>query len=757
MAGAASLTFNIIGRDQTKAAFNSAAAGAKKLGAGMKMGIAGAVAAVAGGGILQFGNDMIQIASDTAESKSKVVTLLGDMSDGALEFAESSATAIGISKKEYLGAVGNIAAVDRAMGTNQKEAAKLANEYVKLSADLGSFNNASSGEVQEALTASIAGEYEQLKKYGIVVNDTTLAAEAQRIGMEKHGSTWDSAQKRQLSYNIIMKSTAAAQGDFARTSGGLANQTKIVQAKFTDLKGEIGEKLLPVAVKMMGWLNKGIDIARKLGGALKPLVDRVKAFFGGLRGGGGDTQKFTGGMAKAASIGQRLGAWIRDDFLPAARRFGGFLRDDLAPAIGKVAGWLRDNLGPVIASVASTVRTTIVPAVGRLVDKFREAWPTISKVISILGKVAGFILTKVVPVLVKFAGVYLAKVIDVLGTVWSTVWKVIGVVVNIGEKVVSVGKKFWNFATDIGGAVKKAWDAVKEWIGKAVDKVKALPGDAASALGDLGRVLYEKGVDLVQGLVDGIVDNAMKPVNAVKDIASNVASKATFGILDFGSPSRLMKKYGQWTVEGFALGVKDRQKKVDAAMSAMTDRISAQVEKLKSKIESSKQVASDIRSSFRDFGNLTSLETGADAGKSFLAQLADKAAQAERFAKVVTALRKKGLNKAAIEDITAGGVESGLPIAEELMKGGVGTANALLARIAAAGGALGDREAYARTGIATDARGRAVVGVGRQRVAIDLNLNSATDDISAAIIKAIREQVRISGGDVRVVLGTGRR
>lgn len=274
-----SLLFNVLAKDSTAAGLNSASGRMAKFKSAVNV----ASVAILGTAAV-MGKKAIDTASDTAESSSKVQTLLGKSSAAAMEFSEASATAYGISKREALNAVGAMAAVDRAMGTGEKAAAKLAVEYTKLSADLGSFNNASSAEVQEALTASLSGEYEMLKKYGIVVNDTTLAAEAQRIGMEKTGATWDSAQKRQLSYNIIMRSTKAAQGDFARTSGGLANQTKIMSARMEDLQGKIGAKLLPVVVQiagkfneLLGWIEQNETKAKILGGVVLGLAGAIVA------------------------------------------------------------------------------------------------------------------------------------------------------------------------------------------------------------------------------------------------------------------------------------------------------------------------------------------------------------------------------------------------------------------------------------------------------------------------------------------------
>lgn len=245
-----SLLFNILANDRTAGGLNSAGGRMAKFKQTVGIAAVGILGAAA-----VMGKKAVEIASDTAESTGKVQTLLGSSSKAAMEFADTSATAFGMSKREALGSVGAMSAVQVAMGKTQAESAKLSVEYTKLSADLGSFNNASSAEVQEALTASLSGEYEMLKKYGIVVNDVTLSQEAARIGMKKTEATWTSAQKSQLSYNIIMASTKAAQGDFARTSGGLANQTKIMSARMDDLQGKIGAKLLPAVVKVAGALN----------------------------------------------------------------------------------------------------------------------------------------------------------------------------------------------------------------------------------------------------------------------------------------------------------------------------------------------------------------------------------------------------------------------------------------------------------------------------------------------------------------------
>lgn len=415
MSAVTALTFGIFANDNTQSGLNSASSGFRKLSKGI--GLIGAAGAALGGGA--FLKSAISASSDLEESTSKVRTLFGKAAADVEAFGAKSATAYGMSKREAMSAVGTMGAVQIAMGVNEKQAAKTSLEYTKLSADLASFNNASSAEVQEALTGALSGEYEMLKKYGIVVNDSTMALEAQRIGMKKNGATWDAAQKQQLSHNIIMASTKKAQGDFARTSGGLANQQKILGAQFDDVKAKIGRGLLPVVTNVVTVLNEKV-------------IPAVSTFFNALTG-KSEIGEFSGGMGKVNDAGvkmgeaiRKVGAWIKTDFLPVVKSIASWLKDKAWPAVRDFAKGLWTALQPAIKQIGKTVKEDLVPAIKGLIGKFKEVWPNIKRVIDILREVAQVILTKVVPVVISLYGKYLSKLIGVFGDVIVIVGKVIG-------------------------------------------------------------------------------------------------------------------------------------------------------------------------------------------------------------------------------------------------------------------------------------------------------------------------------------------
>lgn len=267
MASDTSLVFNLLARDKTGDGLKSAQGGFAKFGKAMQK-----AALVGGGAMILAGKQAIDAASDYTEASNKTDAVFKNQAGIIRAFEKESTQAFGISKRAALDYTGAMGSVLTASGVNRKEAAKLSVEYTKLAADLGSFNNTSTEEAAEALKASLTGEFEMLKKYGVVINDTTLAQEAQRLGIEKAGATWSQAQKLQLSYNIVQRATKDAQGDVARNTDTMAFKQRQLAARVEDLKVSVGQKLLPVWIKFLGYLQKGLDWMEKNQSTVKILA-----------------------------------------------------------------------------------------------------------------------------------------------------------------------------------------------------------------------------------------------------------------------------------------------------------------------------------------------------------------------------------------------------------------------------------------------------------------------------------------------------
>jgi hypothetical protein len=220
------------------------------------------VAAFAAVKIGEFLKGSIAAASDLSESTSKIGVVFGSASQQVLDFASNSASAFGQSKGQALEAAGTFGNLLRSLGLTEKASADMSTGFVGLASDLASFNNTDPAQALDALRAGLTGETEPLKQYGVNLNQANIEQEAMRLGLNKSGGDLTAAAKAQAAYSLIMQQTTLAQGDFARTSGGLANQQRILASQFTDLQANIGGLFVPVlgnaATVITGHLMPGL-------------------------------------------------------------------------------------------------------------------------------------------------------------------------------------------------------------------------------------------------------------------------------------------------------------------------------------------------------------------------------------------------------------------------------------------------------------------------------------------------------------------
>jgi hypothetical protein len=289
------------GRKMGEAAGAEAATSLRgRMSAGLK-GFAPFAGIAAGAGVVAGLKDAIGGASDLAESTSKANVVFGDASASVLRFADDAATGMGQAQAQALEAAGTFGNLLRSVGLSEKQAADFSTTMVGLASDLASFNNTSVDDALVALRAGLVGETEPLKRFGVNLNDATLKAEALKLGLSDGKSVLDANTKAQAAYSLIMKQTVLAQGDFARTSGGLANQNKILGAQWTELTTSLGTGVLPATTALVTLLNdEGIPALRATGGAVGDAV----GFFNDLPG----PVKAATGALVAFKIASALGA-----------------------------------------------------------------------------------------------------------------------------------------------------------------------------------------------------------------------------------------------------------------------------------------------------------------------------------------------------------------------------------------------------------------------------------------------------------------
>jgi hypothetical protein len=202
------------------------------------------------------GGAAIKLASDFEESLNKVDVSFKDTAKQVTDFSKTTLTQFGIAQGTALDMAAMFGDMGTSMGLTTQEAANMSTSMVGLAGDLASFKNIKIEEATTALAAVFTGETESLKRLGIVMTEANLKQFALTQGITKNIKEMTQAEKTTLRYQFVMKSSANAQGDFARTQDGAANQMRIFTESLKELGANFGQVLLPAFTQIVKKVNE---------------------------------------------------------------------------------------------------------------------------------------------------------------------------------------------------------------------------------------------------------------------------------------------------------------------------------------------------------------------------------------------------------------------------------------------------------------------------------------------------------------------
>ncbi|WP_035647324.1 hypothetical protein [Flavobacterium sp. ASV13] len=238
----------------------------------------------------------VKFASDYQESLNKVDVAFDTSSSAVKEFGKTALETYGIAEGTALDMAAAYGDMGTSMGLTTAQAAKMSTELVGLAGDISSFKNIGIEQANTALSSIFTGETESLKKLGIVMTEQNLQEFALSKGIRTRMKDMDQASKVNLRYAYVMQATSNAHGDFARTGGGAANQSRIFRESLKELGQMFGTVILPYFTKIITSVNgfiKGllgmsegakvtIIVVAGLAAAIGPLLMAIGAIASGI-------------------------------------------------------------------------------------------------------------------------------------------------------------------------------------------------------------------------------------------------------------------------------------------------------------------------------------------------------------------------------------------------------------------------------------------------------------------------------------------
>lgn len=212
--------------------------------------VGGLAAAGIGKMLLNIGKDAINAASDLAEVQNVVDVTFGDSAGQIESWAKQAGKQYGLTETAAKRYTSTIGAMLKSQGMADDEIVQTSTDLAGLAADMASFYNLDFETAFQKIRSGISGETEPLKQLGINMSTANLEAFALEKGITKAFSAMSQGEQTALRYQYIMKATADAQGDFARTADGFANASRRVETALETIKTVGGGLLLKVVAPL---------------------------------------------------------------------------------------------------------------------------------------------------------------------------------------------------------------------------------------------------------------------------------------------------------------------------------------------------------------------------------------------------------------------------------------------------------------------------------------------------------------------------
>lgn len=437
-----------------------------------------------------------------------------------------------------------------------------------------------------------------------------------------------------------------------------------------------------IGVALDSWQSALVRFGQIVKGVSTEVIGGVRAFVAAFKAGDGDITStgFAGVMERMGSAARALTDFVRDNTTPVlvglAVVLGGALVVALTAAASAVAALFSpvvlivgaiallvagvvyayqhfEGFRTVVDGVASFLVGTVLPKIGQfvgfiaeqfgnLVGFVSEQWGAIQEAISHVVSVVQTVVGAFVAFVQMLWRTFGDELVSVAQIVWdqirNIVETVIGIVRGVIVTVLALINGDWGQAWDgIKSILSTAWEFIRETVVNAlrllreaveggisgvVAYMREVPGRILDALGNLQDLLWDAGVNLIEGLIGGIKSMAKAAANAAWDVVKG-AAKAAWDAVVPGSPSKVGRAIGENFGQGIAAGISGASVWVEKSATALMEDAIREAERAVAQLVTESISEDDPRWDWRTMGDRNRGAEWDAAGNTVAWELAD--------------------------------------------------------------------------------------------------------------------------------------
>jgi phage-related minor tail protein len=220
----------------------------------------------------------VKAFSDLNEAVNASNVVFGQASGKIMDFGKTAAESVGLSQRAFLQASVPIGSALQNVGLSASDAGDMTIKLTQRAADMASVFNTDVGTALGAIQAGLRGEIDPLERFGVGLSETSIKAYAMANGIGTVGTELTMEEKTLARVGLLMEQTNRVQDDFKNTSDGLANSTRIARAELENNAAVLGEKLAPIASKVITLVNDLMDRYNSLSPSVQDNILKVAGF-----------------------------------------------------------------------------------------------------------------------------------------------------------------------------------------------------------------------------------------------------------------------------------------------------------------------------------------------------------------------------------------------------------------------------------------------------------------------------------------------